>query len=208
MPAIASTPTAGVLDVGDTWLLGVEVRTDEAGAQALGALVDADVTITVTRPDDTTAEPAVVHGGTGRYVASYKLLAAGRHFAVAAVSGAVVSVVTFTADAMAPGVPPTVTELRTYLEQPGVNLKWTDVELGEVLAAELENQAEVCRMPGAVFPAWARRAVLRRCQRALTLKSLPLATPQGDAEGGLSFIPRRDPEIDRLEGPHRKVVFG
>jgi hypothetical protein len=198
--AAASTPAAGVLDVGDTWLLGVEVRDDDTEE-----LVDATVAITVTKPDDSTSALAVDHDGTGAYSASYVLTASGRHFAVAAISGAVVSVVTFAVAAMAPGEPPTVDALRHYLQESGV--RWTDPDLADVLAAETENQADLCRIDTAVFPAWARQALLRRCMRALAMRSLPLAMPQGDAESGPAILPWKDPEVTRLERPHRKVVF-
>lgn len=205
MPAEATTPTGGISDIGDTWLLGVVVRTDDADEpDDVGDLVDATVAITVTKPDDSTVPLAVAHDGLGRYSAGYVVTGAGRHFAVAAVSGAVVSVVAYATNAIGPGEPPDVPQLRAYLKESGA--KFDDAELAEVLEAELENQADVCDVP-AVYPTWARRALLRRCARALAMKSLPLAMPQGDAETGPRFLPRNDPEVVRYEGPHRKVSF-
>jgi hypothetical protein len=199
MAAIASTSTTGQLDVGDTWLLGVEVRDDETGD-----LVDATVAITVTRPDNTTSNLGVTHDGTGSYRASYVLLGAGRHFAVASVSGGVVSVVTFAVDAVTTGALPTVANLETYLGESAA--QYTADDLAEVLASETANQARKCRI-GAQFPADLREALLRRCMRALAMRSLPLATLQGDAEAGSSaMVPWKDPEVKRLEGPYRKMV--
>lgn len=203
MAATATTPAAGQLDVGDTWLLGVEVRDDSPPAKGAAKLVDATVAVTVTRPDDTTAGLAVTRDNLGQYSASYVLLAAGRHFAVASVSGTVVSVVTYAVTAFAPGKPPTVTDVRAYLDESGA--KWSDPELQEVLDAERVNQAKLCVID-AVFPPDLRQALLRRCMRALALRSLPLAMPQGDAETGPQILPGRDPEVKRLEAPHRRVV--
>lgn len=81
MSATATTETADHRDVGDTWLLGLEVREDTVGLEP-GELVVATVVVTVTRPDSSTATPPVVQDGTGEYHASYVLAAAGRHFAV------------------------------------------------------------------------------------------------------------------------------
>ncbi len=200
MTAAATTPTAGILDVGDTWLLGVEVRDDKTGD-----LVDATVAITATRPDDTTSALGVTQDGTGLYRASYVLLGPGRHFAVASVSGAVVSVVTFAVTAFAPGKPPTIVDLRTYLAESGP--QWSDADLTDVLDAQSLAQAKKCRI-GAEFPKDLRAALLRRCMRALALKALPLAMPQGDAEAGPAILPGKDPEVRELEAGHRKMVTG
>lgn len=200
MSAAATTPTAGVSDVGDTWILGVEVRDDKTND-----LVDATVAVTVTRPDDTTSALAVTQDGTGLYRASYVLLAAGRHFAVASVSGAVVSVVTYAVTAAAPGKPPNVQNLRDYLKESAA--QWTDPDLQDALDAQGLAQAKKCRV-GAEFPADLRLALLRRCMRHLALRSLPLAMPQGDAEAGPAILPGKDPEVRELEAGHRKLVTG
>lgn len=204
MAAEATTPTGGVSDVGDTWLIGVEVR-DDAVDDGARDLVDATVAVTVTKPDDSTVSLAVNHDGPGEYSAGYVITGPGRHFAVASVSGDVVSVVTFATTALAAGDPPTVTDVRTFLGEDGA--KYADAELGEVLEAELELQAEQCDVP-AVFPTWARRAVFRRVHRALAVKRLPVAASTGDAGAAPVFLSRYDGEIDRLEGPYRVVAFG
>lgn len=143
MAATATTETADHRDVGDTWLVGLEVRADLEPHE----LVNATVVVTVTRPDSSTATPPVVQDGTGEYHAAYVLAAAGRHFAVAAVSGAVVDVVTWAVDAELPGGPPNLTAVKTYLGASVSN--WSDAEITATLAAEQAAQAQACRV-GAV----------------------------------------------------------
>lgn len=201
MPMEPTTPVAGRLDVGDTWRLAVEVRDDDTGE-----LTAATVTAVVTRPDDTTASPTVVEDSTGVYVAEYVLAVSGRHFAVVSASGAVVSVATFAVTAQATGSPPDVPAVRAYLKEAG--LQWSDAELQDELDAETASQASVCRV-GAVYPADLRKALLRRVQRALAMRALPLAVLQGDAElGTTTMLPGRDPEVRRLESPYRRRPVG
>lgn len=197
MPATATTETADHRDVGDTWLLGVEVRNDLEPHE----LVNANVAVTVTRPDTSTATPTVVQDEAGRYHAGYVLAAPGRHFAVAAVSGAVVDVVTFAVDAETPGGPPTLAAVKTYL---GTSVSsWSDAEITSALAAEQADQAKICRV-GAVFPADLSEALKRRVARNLFLRGLPAGTQS--AEGVISRV-GLDSEIERLEGKYRRFVF-
>lgn len=196
MPASAITPTAGHLDVGDTWLIGVDVRDDKRGT-----LVDATVTVTVTTPSATTSAPVATREGLGLYVASYELTAVGRYTARVVVSGAVVSVVGFAVDAEAASGRPVLAVVKAYLGQTSV----TDAVITEALAAETAAQAEVCRIPAAYSDDLAE-ALKRRVARNLALRGLPLAVLQGDAESGDTILPGRDPEVRRLEAPHRKMV--
>lgn len=201
MPMEAFTPTAGHLDVGDTWRLGVKVRDDETCE-----LVSATLAAVVTLPDDSTANPAVGEESTGVYVAEHVLTVPGRHFAVVSASGAVVSVVTFAVTAEQPSNLPDLVAVKAYLGDAAG--QWTDPELQEVLDAEAAAQARVCRV-GAIYPDDLRSALLRRVQRALALRALPLAVLQGDPEAGVTTVlPGRDPEVRRLEAGHRKVVLG
>lgn len=202
MTATATTPASGHRDVGDTWLLGVEVRADLDPQE----LVDAVVTVTVTRPDSTTATPAVEQDGPGQYVARYVLAANGRHFAVAAVSGPVVDVVTFAVDALAPTGRPTQSQVESYLGADTV-AQWGAATIAEALAAETAAQAKVCRIP-AEFDADLSEALKRRVACNLARRPLPLAVVSNDADSGPTVLPGHDPEVKRLEGPYRRVVFG
>jgi hypothetical protein len=88
-----------------------------------------------------------------------------------------------------------------------VSGQWSAEERTRVLAAELQAQRDTCRIP-AVYNAALREALLRRVQRNLALRSLPLAVLTGDADGGTSILPGRDPEVRRLEAPYRKRKVG
>lgn len=87
---------------------------------------------------------------------------------------------------------------------------YDSIEIGEVLAAEKAAQAARCRVPAddADWPADLTEALCRRVARNLSMRNLPVAQLEGDAEIG-SFTPRVvDVEVRRLEAPWRKLVFG
>lgn len=106
---------------------------------------------------------------------------------------------------------PTVEECQTRLKLPAERVPAE--ELADVLAGEVEIQAQLCRIPAAgvppvdTFPVALRNALFRRVQRAVALKALPLAVLQGDAEQGQTYLPSNDPEVRRLERPYRIVVI-
>ena len=202
MPITATSATAGRLDVGDTWRLVVEVTDDDTGER-----VAATVAAVVTLPNDTTV-PVTMEADdtTGIYAGAYVLADAGRHFAVVSSTGTVVSIATFTVTADLPSALPDIDDVKAYLGDSAA--QWTDAEIQEALDAETAAQARVCRV-GAIYPDDLRSALLRRVQRALAMRPLPLAVLQGDAEAGTTTVlPGRDPEVRRLEGPHRKLVLG
>lgn len=105
---------------------------------------------------------------------------------------------------------PTEDEVRERLKLSAERLSVE--ELADVLAAEVELQAKVCRIPAPgvppadTFPAPLRTALFRRVARALALKGIPLAVLQGDAEQGNTVLPSNDPEVRRQERPYRKEV--
>lgn len=199
MPASATTPTAGHLDVGDTWLIGVKVQDDKTRK-----LTDATVTITVTKPDLTTSLPAVTKDSTGKYSAGYVVQTAGRYTAVASVSGAVVSVVAYTVDADPIGFP-TLVQVKAYL---GSETSRTDAEITEALTAETVAQSNVCRT-SSVYPADLAEALKRRVARNLYMRGLPSGLETINTEaGGMGVRISTDPEIRRLEAPYRRLVVG
>lgn len=188
-------------DVGDELLVAHEVRDLD------GVLTNAaTVTLTVTRPDLTTEQPAVTNPPeeTGHYEGAYTLTQPGRYLFAWTTTDpdtAEASAV----EATEPGGLPTLTAVKTYLGE--VAAQWTDPDLTDALTAEAAAQARVCRVR-ADYPADLREALLRRVQRNLAMRALPLAVLQGDAEAGSTVLPGRDPEVRRLEAPHRKVVVG
>ncbi len=103
---------------------------------------------------------------------------------------------------------PTLEEVRNRLSLPEGRI--SDEELEDTLAAEVELQASVCRIPVDevvdVFPAALRQAIFRRIARALAMKGLPIAVLRGDAETGSTILPSNDPEVRRLERPFRIEV--
>jgi hypothetical protein len=197
MPVNPLTPSGGRLDVGDTWLIGFEVRdldTEE--------LTDATVTVTVTRPDATTATPAAVHESTGVYTATYELLAAGRHTAKVVSSGTVVSVAGFAVDAAVIGARPDLAAVKLYLRDAAKG--WSDAEIQLALDAETASQARACRI-GADYPPDLAEALKRRVRRNLAMRGIPLGVQT--SEVGPVRI-GRDPEIRRLEAPYPKLRVG
>lgn len=100
---------------------------------------------------------------------------------------------------------PNAAEVLAYLG----TTSWTEEEIQTVLEVELAAQDKVCRVPDPM-PADLAEAVKRRVACNLARRGLPLAVLQGDAETGSASAmpPGRDPEVRRLEGPHRKLVMG
>lgn len=84
---------------------------------------------------------------------------------------------------------------------------WDEDTIGSALAAETAAQARSCRIPDPM-PDDLREALLRRVAANLARRQIgPLPGPQGDAEVP-AVVPSRDPEVRRLEGPWRKLIFG
>jgi hypothetical protein len=200
MPIRALSSTSVNRNVGGVWDIFVDVR------DADDVLVDDEPVVTVTLPDASTATPTVETVTTGVYRVEYIPAAAGRYLAraVAPAYGSVdftayVVAVTATADLV------DLTDVDEYL---GVGEhSWSDETLQAALDAEAAAQRAVCRVPAA-YPADLREALLRRVARNLAMKRMLLETPRGDAEYGPPILPGRDPEVRRLEAPHRKLVLG
>lgn len=201
MPVIALSPVSADLKVGAQWVISVQVT--DADSEA------ADVTpvVTVTLPGGTTATPTPEQITTGLYRAVYDVAAAGRFTARAVAAGygvatfeAVAAAVVATADM------PSVDSFKVYAKlDPDDDT--IDDEIGDALAAESLAQRRVCRIP-AEYPADLREALHRRIARNLAMRGIPLAVLRGDAESGDTVLPGNDPEIRRLEKPHRKLVMG
>lgn len=87
----------------------------------------------------------------------------------------------------------------------------TDDQLQVVIDGELTGQAMICRVPEdpAEYPSQLAQALYRRVARVLSGRQVPLGIV-GDAasEYGATRLATFDPEIERIEGPTRIVVFG
>jgi len=191
-----TTEVDGRFDVGDTWEFAVAVE---------GTVT---VTATVTDPAGATTTPAVTETD-GVYEASKVLNAAGRWLAVMSVPGDVVGVEAFTAQASAP-VPesgiPDLDDVKAYLNTNG-GTSMSDASIQEALTAERAAQANVCDIPPN-YPPDLAEALKRRVARNLAARAVPIAQITS-FEGGTSAVrvPRTDPEVIRLESPHRKMLL-
>lgn len=196
----ALSETAALVTVGDRWVITVETTDDDC------VRVDAEPTVTVTLPDGSTSSPTVELVETGVYRAAYVPAATGRHLARAAATGyGVADFAAYANNITAASGMPDVDAVADYLRESAAS--WETADLQGALDAEAAAQRRVCRV-GAVYDADLREALLRRVARNLALRNLPLAVLRGDAEGGDTVLPGRDPEVRRLEGPHRKLPVG
>lgn len=101
---------------------------------------------------------------------------------------------------------PDLDDVKTYLK---IDLEdeSQDVDVQGALEAEIQAQRDICRIPDE-FSASLREALFRRVARNLALRGLPLMVLRGNAEIGDLTPPGRDPEVRRLEAPHRKLIMG
>lgn len=196
-----STSPGVLLPLGGQWTLAVETR--DAGGYLSGAVTP---TLAVTLPDGTSAAPAFaadVYAGT--WLATYTPAVAGRFLAHASTPEDAVDAAAYVAAPSTSAQMPTVDDVARYLK--GSAASWTTTDLQEELDGEASAQRAKCGVRAA-YPPDLRKALLRRVQRALAMRALPLATLQGDADGGALILPGEDPEVRRLEKPYRKLVTG
>lgn len=103
---------------------------------------------------------------------------------------------------------PTVTDATTYL---GASSPYTEAEVTQALGTELAAQAARCRVPDdtADWPADLAEAALRRVQRNLAMRAMPLGYQTTTTEyGPIAQRVGSDPEIVRLEAPYRRWAVG
>lgn len=113
-------------------------------------------------------------------------------------------------------VEPTVTEAIAYLAATGAT--YTETVVTPVLAAERAAQAKRCRFPAdppapadpLPYPADLKEALFRRVAHTLAVRPLPLGVQANLSEFGATTtrVGGTDPEVRRLEAPHRKLVKG
>jgi hypothetical protein len=105
-------------------------------------------------------------------------------------------------------VVPTLPEIKTYL---GTAHSWEDTAIEEAYDTELEAQADVCRLPDdGPYPKVLRDALGRRVAHNLAVRELPLGVQAtiSDMAVATRSVGGLDPEVQRLEGPRRKVILG
>lgn len=99
-----------------------------------------------------------------------------------------------------------VEQLKTYLGASAA--QYTDAVLLGVINTESAAQQKVVQ-PVYLVEYDVIEALMRRCQRNLAMRALPIGlTDAGGDTGARSYVPGRDPEIRRLEAPYRKIVIG
>lgn len=204
MPVKVLSAVTGVADIGDTWRMVVLVFDKDGVAAAPDSIAG-----TVTKPDTSTASATVTAETTsGLYTVTYSLAATGRHTAAVTVTDADFGndVIDFAVEAISGAVDlPSLDDVTAYLGAAAD--QWTSDDLQAALDAETAAQRSTCRIPSA-YPADLGQALLRRVQRNLALRQLPLAVLQGDGESGSLVLNGRDPEVRRLEAPWRRLVVG
>jgi hypothetical protein len=103
---------------------------------------------------------------------------------------------------------PTLADVRAWVNVPATAI--SDADLQQILDAELAIQARTCRLPEgeeAIYPPPLARAALRRCQRQVAAKNVPLGVLGAEsAEYGPLALPGWDAEVARLEASYRVPV--
>ena len=161
--------------------------------------------VTVTRPDASTVAPVPTYQGYGIWEAVYAVAASGRHLAHVSTTEDALDFAAYVGMPVTESGMPTATDASVYLGQNAGT--WSMAEIAGALAAERTAQRDRCG-ERAIYPDSLREALLRRVQRNLALRRLPLAMAGGDSDVGPTVIPGRDPEVRRLEAPYRKRVVG
>ena len=106
---------------------------------------------------------------------------------------------------------PDLAQVRAWVGVPPAAV--SDEDLQQILDAEQQIQARTLRLPEdtpedpGTYPAALARALLRRCQREVAVKNLPLGALGVDgSEFGPVNLPAWDAEISRLEASYRIPV--
>lgn len=191
-----------LLALGSQWRLVVETR------DSSGYVTSATPPVAlVTLPNATTTVPVFTPWApsSGAWIATYTTTQAGRHLAHVSTPEDAVDLAAYVAGPTTSASLPTVDDVARYLRAGASS--WTTQDLQEELDGEASAQRAKCGVR-ATYPPDLRKALLRRVQRALAMRALPLATVQGDADGGSILLPGNDPEVRRLENPYRRLVTG
>lgn len=198
MTTVRLDKSSSPASVGEQWFLSM--TTFDADGFATSAVAPV---VTITRPDASTTVVTPADHGVGQWTAVYVLAALGRHtVAVSTPEDVAVAAVYAYGPTSETGMP-TAGDCAVYMK----SSSYTTAEIQDALDAERAAQRSKCgeRQP---YPADLRQALLRRVQRNLAMRKLPLAVNFGDADGGSTILPGRDPEVRRLENPYRRLVIG
>jgi hypothetical protein len=104
--------------------------------------------------------------------------------------------------------PLTIEQVRAYVRVPATVL--SDEDLQRMLDASADDQAQRCTWPAAPepYPAALAQALLRRVQREVAARNLPLGMVGLDAaEYGPQSLAMYDALVEQHERAYRKVVL-
>ena len=106
---------------------------------------------------------------------------------------------------------PSVEDVRAWIAVPATVLP--DDLLDQVIRAEAELQIRACTVPldptgEPMLGPDLIQALYRRVGREVASKDLPLGMLGLESEFGPARLSRWDAEIERLEAPNRRIVFG
>lgn len=79
-----------------------------------------------------------------------------------------------------------------------------DEQLSTVIMSETLIQAAYCDSPDP-YPDSLLQALYRRVARVVAARGVPLGLAGVESETGGTRLPSFDPEIERLEGPYRRI---
>lgn len=199
MAVKADTVTSVDVLAGGVWTIAVTVTDPD------GVAVTVAPTVEVTDPGGVMTPGVPADAGGGRFILNVIVGDPGRY--VAQVDAGINGAAAFTAyatDVVTAAQMPDLAACKEYL---GIDDTSRDAEVQSALTAEAAAQRAMCRVPAA-YPADLAEALLRRVARNLALRMLPLAVLRGDGEAGDTILPGRDPEVKRLEAPHRRLRMG
>jgi hypothetical protein len=189
--------TSSILRVGERWRIAVDVESTDVSAPAY--------TVTPPSGSPVAGELELVEGESASWEVFVETPAAGRYLAEVTLGADVLHFAAYAYAITTAGGMPVVGDVVIYLKEDAAS--WETEDLEDELASQAAAQRAKCG-ERAAYPPDLRQALLRRVQRALALRSLPLAIQQGDADGGPMVIPGNDPEVRSLEGPYRRRVMG
>lgn len=100
---------------------------------------------------------------------------------------------------------PTLAEVRVYVKVPATAL--ADADLARIYAAAEDDQAKRCTIPDP-YPDTIGQAFLRRIQREIAARNLPLGVMGADAaEYAPTKVPSYDALVEEHERAYRTVVL-
>lgn len=187
----------------DTFYLGAVVPLTFYTYDSDGNLVaPGGATLTITKPDGTTATPTMTDDGAGTFTLDYTPAAVGRYVAAFVSTGAGAGATVDVFDVLDVDLSAvTLADVKAYLGETSES----DEQITAALDAERAAQSAMCDVDD--YGHDLREALKRRVARNLAARSVPVATFTSFEGGGTSTrVPMVDAEIARLEAPYRRWV--